>query len=416
MATTEQRTCPLDEIAWPSGELAECPFPYYERLREEAPVYKYPGREQYLLSRWEDVVYVAEHPEIFIQDSSATGRHPTDPIPNPDNEPLTSESMAITNPPEHRRKRSLGLGFVSTERLKSYEPLIVELADDLIDQVIDRGHMEFYSEFANKLPVRLVAEVLGLPREDTDMFVKWYESSAPAANLFLPEEERLAQNKLKEEAVAYMAAAVRDRYENPRDDYLTEFIRMQIARDGEPALTWVTQEADLLLFAGNLTTTHMLASMMNLMLGSPADHARLVNDPSMVKDFVEETLRLESPVQWLQRYVNEAVTIGGIQIPQGASVAVMWASGNRDPDRWGDDADALDLDRKGVAKHHLAFGRGNHRCLGAPLARLEGRLAFQRVLERMKNIRLAPGHETPRHLENILFRAPKEVFIEFDAA
>jgi cytochrome P450 len=94
----------------------------------------------------------------------------------------------------------------------------------------------------------------------------------------------------------------------------------------------------------------------------------------------------------------------------------MWASGNRDPDRWGDDADALDLDRKGVAKHHLAFGRGNHRCLGAPLARLEGRLAFQRVLERMKNIRLAPGHETPRHLENILFRAPKEVFIEFDAA
>lgn len=169
----------LETIDWPSPGLSECPFPYYERLRQEAPVFKYPGRNQYLLSRWEDIVYVVEHLEIFIQGGARDDRRPTDALPNPDNEPLTPEQMARTNPPEHRLKRSRGLAFVSKERLRNYEALIVSLTDELLDAVIERSRMEFYREFANKLPVRLVADVLGLPREDTDMFVRWYENAAP---------------------------------------------------------------------------------------------------------------------------------------------------------------------------------------------------------------------------------------------
>jgi cytochrome P450 len=206
---------------------------------------------------------------------------------------------------------------------------------------------------------------------------------------------------------------VEDRYANPRDDFLSELIRTQVQRDGEAALGWLTAEADLLLFAGNLTTTHMLASMMILMCRHPDVYARLGADRSKIKDLVEETLRLESPIQWLQRHVIQDVRIGGVDVPGGSQVVMMFASGNRDELKWGTDAAALDVERPDVIKHHVAFGRGIHRCLGAPLARLEGRLAFERILERMKDIRLAPGHEDPPHIPNILFRAPREVFIQF---
>jgi cytochrome P450 len=407
----EVQACPhVSGIEWPSMELVECPFPYYERLRRDAPVMKYPGRDQYLLSRWEDIIHVAEDPETFVQDDVLL---PEDAFVTDD--PLTPVSMAITNPPEHRRKRSLGLDFVSTARLTSYEPMIAAIADDLIDRVIDRGRMEFYQEFANQLPVRLVADVLGLPKEDNEMFVKWYEGSAPAAAAFLPEEERLEQERGRAEALAYMTAAVEDRYHNPRDDFLSEFIQLQVKRDGRPALGYLTQEADLLLFAGNVTTTHMMSSMMLLMCKHPDQYRMLVNDRSLVRNLVEETLRIEAPVQWLQRRVAADVRIGGVDIPKNSMVVMIWASGNRDELKWGENAGEFRIDRPAVAKHNLAFGRGNHRCLGAPLARLEGRIAFERILARMNKIRLLPGHENPPHLPNILFRAPSEVHIEFEA-
>jgi cytochrome P450 len=406
------RACPhVSDIEWPSIELVECPFPYYERLRGEAPVMKYPGRNQYLLSRWEDIIYVAEHPEIFVQADSLPAEGALD-----SDEPLTPVSMAATNPPEHRRKRSLGLSFVAAERLASYEPMVAAIADDLIDRVIDRGRMDFYQEFANRLPVRLVAEVLGLPKEHHEMFVKWYEGSAPAAIPFLPEEERLEQERGREEAMVYMRAAVEDRLRHPRDDFLSEFIQRQVSRDGRPALGYLTREADLFLFAGNVTTTHMMSSMMLMMCTHPEQYQLLVDDRSRIKDLVEETLRLEAPVQWLQRRALRDVVLGGVEIPANSMVVMIWASGNRDELRWGADAERFRIDRRNIAKHNLAFGRGNHRCLGAPLARLEGRVAFERILDRMQNIRLAPGHENPPYLPNILFRAPREVYIEFDAA
>jgi cytochrome P450 len=403
--------CPVDLTAvdWPGLDMVECPFPFYETLRTEAPVWKYPGRNQYVVSRWADVVHVAEHPEIFIQDPTVTTIEET-------GEPLSAVTMAGTNAPQHRRKRAIGTKFVSVDRLRSYEPMIREISNDLIDTALERGEMEFYREFANRLPVLLVASVLGLPVEDSPMYVAWYEDAAPGAVNFLPEEQVRKQNELRQEALAYMRAAVHQRYENPRDDFLSEMIRLQIEQEGEPALEYITQEADLMLFAGNVTTTHMLASMMMTMLQHPAEHQRLIQDRSLIKILVEETLRLESPVQWLERFVVENTEIDGVPIPSGAKVAMIWASGNRDVGKWDEDADRLNLDRQGVVKHNLAFGRGIHHCLGAPLARLEGRLAFEQILSRTTNLRLDPEKNDFTHLQNILFRAPQAVHIQLDPA
>jgi cytochrome P450 len=409
MANGAQAGCPVDLTAydWPGLGMVECPFPYYETLRTEAPVYRYPGRNQYVVSRWVDIVRVAEHPEIFIQDPR---------VVDETGEPLSAITMAGTNAPQHRRKRAIGAKFVAVDRLRRYEPVIRAIADDLIDSALARGEMEFYREFANRLPVRLVAEVLGLPAQDSPMYVGWYEDAAPGAVNFLPEEQLRKQNELRQEALAYMRAAVRHRYENPRDDFLSEMIRLQIEQEGEPALEYITQEADLMLFAGNVTTTHMLASMMLTMLRHPVEHRRLVDDHSLIKTLVEETLRLESPVQWLERLAVTDTEIDGVPIPAGSKVAMIWASGNRDVEKWDEDADCLNLDRPGVVKHNLAFGRGIHHCLGAPLARLEGRLAFEQILSRTTNLRLDPEKNDFTHLQNILFRAPKAVHIKLDAA
>jgi cytochrome P450 len=410
MTNVTQSVCPasVTDYEWPSLELAQCPFPFYEALRRDAPVYKYPGRNQWVVSRWKDITYVAEHTDLFVLDPEITTAQATD-------EPLSGMSMAGTNEPEHRRKRELGRHLVSKERLRSFEPMIRDISDDLIDQVVDRGSMEFYSEFSGQLPVRLVADVLGLPRADTAMFLSWYEHSAPAAVAFMGEDERMEQERLAAEARDYMRAAVRDRYENPRDDFLTEFLRLQVKQEGDPALEYVAAEADLMMFAGNLTTTHMLASMMIILLQHPEEQARVLEDRSLLPMLVEETLRLESPVQWLLRYTTQDVEVGGVPIPTGAHVAMIWASGNRDPERF-DEPERLDLSRPRIVKDQLAFGRGIHRYLGAPMARLEGRVAFDQVFNRLKNLQLDPIKNDFTYLENLLFRAPRAAHITFEAA
>jgi cytochrome P450 len=322
--------------------------------------------------------------------------------------------MARTNPPEHWRKRSLGLSLVSASRLRSYESVIREICNDLIDRVLDRGEMEFYREFATALPVRVVAEILGLPRADTELFVSWYGNSAPAAAAFIRPEVRRDQELRREEALDYMRAAIAERWRRPQADFLTELIMAQAARDGAPALEYLAHEADLLLFAGNVTTTHMLASTMLLMLDHPGQYAQLIADPGCIKGLIEESLRLESPVQWLTRYVTRTSRIGEVEVPEGSTVVVMWASGNRDQGQWGTDACEFSIDRPMIAKSNLAFGRGIHRCLGAPLARLEGRIAFEQLITRLPNLRLAPTDKERQHLPSILFRAPSELKIQFD--
>jgi cytochrome P450 len=398
------------DFEWPTPELAECPFPFYDALRREAPVYKYPGRNEYVLSHWEDIVYVAERPELFPQMSTA-GRE-ANPS-NPHDEPLTPASMAQTNLPEHRRKRILGLKLVSQEKLRSYEPLVRRLADELIDGFAGRGECEFYREFANQLPVLVVAEILGLPRHDAPMFLRWYESVAPAASRFLSEEQLAEQQRSDAAAKAYMRQAILERVDRPRDDFLSEFVEAQVAQEGGLALGYLVDEASLFLFAGNVTTTHMLASTMLLLCEHPDQLALVLADRARVRNLIEESLRIESPVQWLSRYVKEDVEIRGTAIPAGSTVVVIWASGNRDEGRFAD-GDAFRVDRPDVVKHHLAFGRGNHLCLGAPLARLEGRIAFEQLLSRLPGLRLAPGRNDFTHIDNILFRAPKRVYVEFE--
>jgi cytochrome P450 len=425
-----------DHFTFPSPALQECPFPFYEALREEAPVYKLPGRHEFLVSRWEDVTFVAERPDIFssvISDGKwanpgtsgedgpqeetysyfADGKDVSAAEGGADEFGYSPTSMALCDPPENKLKRAVGARLIGRERLREYDPMIRRYTNELIDAFIDRGEAEFVEDFAYWLPIKVIVDVLGLPQEDM-VLLKRVGNLAGQGSRFMTEQELVEETALQTELVDYLREQILDRAENPRDDGLGQLVSGQIERDGKLNLPYLLSEAAVLVFAGNTTTTHMLSSAMLLLLKNPDQLERVVADRSLIRPLLEEALRLESPVQWTQRRVMKDAEIGGVPVKAGTTLLCLWASGNRDPRRWGDDADEFRVDRPSIAKHHLAFGRGTHLCLGAPLARLEGEIAFDILFDRIENVRLAPGKENPRHIQVHHMRAPSAVRLQFD--
>jgi cytochrome P450 len=409
----------LGEPVWPSPEMTECPYPTYGALRTEAPVYKYPDRNEYLVTRWEDITYVAKHPELFSNavfdvDPTLRRMQAVRETGAPRTGRWSAKSMSSSDPPEHKQKRALGLNLVHGDRLKKYEPRVEVLVNELIDRWIDRGRCDFRAEFSDYLPIHVIVDLLGLPREDVPRFKVWGETEAGAIR-YLPEHRVKVELEWAAEAAAYMREAIQERHERPRDDYLTEMIQQQIRQDGDFDLEYMTGEANVMLFAGNVTTAHMLANGMVMLCRHPDEMDRVRKDRRLLKPLVEEFLRLESPVQWLQRVCLEDTEINGVPIPAGAFLILFWASGNRDESRFGC-PEHFDIDRPNGARHQLAFGYGIHLCLGAPLARLELRVAFDILLSRLVDIRLVEDECDLRNIDSMRFRAPRKLVIAFDAA
>jgi cytochrome P450 len=412
----------VSDFEWPSPELNQCPFPFYEALRREAPVFRYPGRGEFLVSRWEDAAFVEEHPELFrvvdyADDVTPAARERREALlERHAGEPHPPTSIPKANPPEHERMRALTLSLVHRDRLRAYEPTIRRIATELVDGFVDRGEVEFVSEFSEPLPLLVIMDVMGLPRADLEDCRRYSDLEGTGAPFATPERNAEVAAK-HEEGIAYMERAILERQRRPRDDYLSHLVQAQVERDGTLAVGFLAAQAHNLLFAGNVTTTHMLGSAMVLLLEHPEVTARLRRAGSrpLLRSMLEEVLRLESPIQFIWRTATRDTEIGGVPIPEGSRIAVLLAAANRDEERFAE-PDAFEIDRRGVAKDSLAFGRGIHFCLGAPLARLEGEVAFEVLFERLRDIRLARGRGELAHLPHPTFRAPQALHLEFDAA
>ncbi|MDX6438049.1 MAG: hypothetical protein QOF45_632 [Gaiellaceae bacterium] len=425
-------TCSPLDYTYPSPELQECPFPYYQALRQQAPVHQIPGRDEYLVSRWEDITYIAEHPDLFssalvpgsVTASSRTGGaeqtsfsyfadgHAAVGAAGDATFGYSPTSMAICDPPENKMKRAVGLKLIGRERLRDYEPFIRRYTEELIDSFIDRREVEFVGEFASWLPIKVIADVLGLPQQDLTLLKRLGGRAAQGAR-FLTDEELAEEDRASRELVEYLRTHILDRYDNPRDDGLGQLVSGQVARDGRLNLQYLMSEAGVLLVAGNASTSHMLSSAMMLLLQNPDQLEQVQVNRSLIRPLLEEALRLESPVQWTSRTTTQDVEITDVQVPAGSTLLILWASGNRDPRKW-EDADRFWPERPDIAKRQLAFGRGAHLCLGAPLARLEGEIAFNMLLDRMTNLCFTPGKNDFTHVTVPHFRAPKAVYMHFD--
>jgi cytochrome P450 len=422
MATTgETETRRPADFSWPSPETDQCPYHFYKALRTEAPVYHYTepslwGDDMYLVSRWEDITYVQTHPEIFEQflgDHAPMYTKASGPaFPDAPRAKYTPYPTFYTDGPEHKVKRGWLLEMVARDRLKVAAAEIEGFADELIDQFIDRGEADFCREFAEMLPGYAICHMLGLPRDE---MLEWhFYSRRRLAGELTPEEHSKLRAKTHGDVFVYAEKIVNERFKHPGPDALSGVITAQVEQDGGIDLNYLVVMTANLMIAGANSSVRMLETLMLQLCRNPDVMRRVTEDHSLIRPALEEALRFDAPVQILPRIARIDTEVGGTPIPAGSVLCLVYGSGNRDPEKF-EDPDVFSIDRPRVAKDHLAFGRGIHLCVGAPLARTEGEMGFRRLLTRLSNIQLDESRSDIRYIAGE-HRGPHKLLITFDKA
>ncbi|MFT4054126.1 MAG: cytochrome P450 [Novosphingobium sp.] len=327
-------------------------------------------------------------------------------------EPLEATLLLTTDDPEHMRYRALVNAAFATGRVSHMEERIGQLIDELIDDFIEEGSVDFVNRFAVLLPTYIIADILGLPRDKYDKVKLWSDAVITVVGRMGTREQEVECAKLMVEFRRYVKDTVKARRLEPRDDLISDLVRVQV--DGVSPLT--DDEAAALAFetgvAGNETTRNTLMSGMVQLLRHPEQLQALIDDPSLINNAIEEILRYETPASSMWRIAHHDTQLGGVDIPAGATLLLRYDGGNRDPKRF-EAPDTFDIRRKN-ARTHIAFGAPSmHRCLGQMLARKELSMAFPRLLSRMKNIRIGAGSETD-YLPSLMFHTIGSLFLDFD--
>jgi len=412
----------LTDVAFPSDEVTECPFPFYAALRHEAPVFRDPAGSGYFISRRKDIMFVLQHPEIFSnQGYRKDARLVDDPreiIGLKDADlascPIqTPYNMSMSDPPEHTIKRRAAGDLVSRHRLEQAEPMMIEIANELIDEFIDDGQVEFRRQFAAPMALLTICQLAGFPAKDRDRFLSWVMGSAHG-RLYMDDSGVSALRDDAADQMEYCRQLILERQAEPRDDFMSAWVKESVERDGGLNMPYLVSELRLFLVAGNETTQRLITNTMMLLLQNPEAMARIRADRSLVPAALEESLRIEAPTQWVSRLCVADTEVGGVPIPAGSFVLMLFGSANRD-ENW-DHPDTFDIDRPDLQKYHLGFGGGLHRCIGAPIARLEARVSLNGVLDRMTNIRLGPHTAEDLRNDSLQKRVPRTLPLLFDPA
>lgn len=382
-----------------SSKLRKNPYTVYRRLREKDPVHRSRLFDGWVLSKHAHVDAVLRDQHQFANDV----RNASDSVTDQSQDEV--HSMLYLDQPDHTRLRSLVSQAFTRGAIQVIKPRIEEIVDELLDQVDGDQSFDAIQTLADPLPVIVISELLGVPPEDRDRFKAW---STDVASVLEPRETRQDWKRIdqaREALMAYFDPIIEARYEDPRDDLISALAMAE--EDGEK-LTHreVLVTLLLLLVAGNETTTNLIGNGLLALLQHPDQLDRLRQDPSLIDSAIEEMLRFDSPVQIDSRTALVDQEIGGKQIRRGQQVLLLIGAANRDPEAF-PDPDVLDLTR--TARSHMSFGRGIHHCLGAPLARMEGQIAFGKLLERFPHMRLAGN---PRFRDRVVLRGLRSLPIK----
>jgi len=326
-------------------------------------------------------------------------------------------TLQRTDPPVHTKYRNLINHAFTPKRVKTMTHYIETVVNDLIDSFIDEGRCDFMWEFSIPLPCIVIADQLGVPREKIWELKKWSDAMLAPGGGFTNEEEALECAKEVVLAQQFFAEVIAARKEKSQDDIISDLANTKIrdsAEDPDRNLNMyeLMDLLDQLLTGGNETTTNAIGSGLMLLLQRPEILARLQDDPGLIRNFIEESLRFETPVLHLWRVAVEDTELGGVEIPKGSSIAVGYASANRDENVF-DDSENFNIDRK-KAGAHLAFGSGPHHCPGAPLARQEMYSAFTILLNRLANIRTEDPDESFHHVPSSFLRGLANLNLTFE--
>lgn len=381
------------------------PYPFYALARREEPACHVPHLNLWLVTRHEDALMVLRDPARF---SSADFMKPMVPWPPALAKVLESgypevSGLVNSDPPGHDRIRSLISAAFSPRRVAEMEPRIKALAHALIDRFAGEGQADLVHQFADPLPMTVIGDLLGIPRGDVRTLKGYCDQRMLLYAPEIPLEQKLAYAEDYLSFQRYCEAMIEERKRAPRDDLTTALCEARV--DGMTPLTNAEIIVNILVlfFAGVETTSSLIAQMVYLLLTNPPLWQALEADRSLVPAVIEEAARIASPVQGEPRTVKEPVLLGGAQIPAGSRLHVMFASANHDEAVF-PDPERFDIRRDNI-KRHLGFGWGVHFCIGAALARLESRVALEALLDRLPNLRVAPGH-VPEFVPSFFLRSP----------
>ncbi|MEU5841587.1 cytochrome P450 [Rhodococcus sp. NPDC047139] len=412
------------------GEIAQSPFAYFDRLRAENPVFREPNYGVVMVTGYQEVVEGFKNSDALSAVNAIGGPFP--PLPfEPEGDDITDqieahrhqfpifEHMVTMDPPDHTRARSLLGRLLTPKRLKENENYLWSLADDVLDEFIDEGRCEFLSQYAKPFATMAITDLLGIPEEDREEFRRALGAGErPGSRVGALDHEPVGTNPL-EYLDGRFEKYLSDRRREPRNDILSGLATATYPDGSTPALVEVVRPATFLFAAGQETVTKLLSSSLRVLCERPEYQKLLRDDRALIKPFMEESLRFDSPTKVDFRLARKSTTLGGVDIPAGTIVMLSLAAANRDPHKF-EDPNEFRLDRTN-AHDHITFGRGLHTCAGAPLARIEGQVTLNRLLDRMEDIQLSEqahgpaGDHTFAYEPTFLLRGLVDLHIEFSA-
>lgn len=412
--------CPhLDGFDPLDGEQVTNPWPLLKKARAEVPVFYMPAYDQWCVTRHEDVSEVYRDLETFSNQGAHEMRVPIpdalkDELPPGYRFPFAGQVNTI-DPPEHTRVRKLMLQIAfAPRRVNEKEGEIVELCDELIDGFIADGSADLNRQYCGVLPVTVISRMLGVPAEESASFGTWAEDFFQLANsVELPEEEAIERWRRLYEFHQWTTKFLAERREHPQDDLTTDLLEAT-TDDGSPSLSDAEMLSNILgiVAAGGDTTAITLTHMLYLLLSDRKRWDEVEADRSLVPNVFEETLRLMGPVRGLWRTVMKDTELGGVKIPKGAHLYIHLGSAGRDESVFSE-PEEFDIHRANANKH-LEFGIWGRFCIGAPLARIEGRVALERIQDRLPNLRLADENVKIDYIPNMMMPLPRSLRVEWD--
>lgn len=394
-------------------EFKNNPYPVYAEMRENEPIFQQPGLDGetmlWFVTSYELIDQILSDPR-FVRDMhlAITDEQRAQLNEPPPHVAMIDNHMLNKDGADHRRLRTLVTKAFTPKAIREMRGRIEEIANRLLNGVIEDGEMDLVEQFAYPLPITVIAELLGIPMEDQHKFREWTHA------FIAPAMDKETQDKFRQlmmEFINYFNVLLDERRKNPQDDLISGLLQAEEEGDQlsrEELFSMIV----LLIVAGHETTVSLIGNGAWLLLQDEALYARLQERPEDIPAAVEEFLRVEGPLErMLARWATEDVEIGGQLIKKGEIIILIIAAADRDPAQF-ENPDEIDLDRP--HNRHLAFGKGAHFCLGAPLARLEGEIAFRFLLDRLPNLRLGiPAEEAVVRL-NPTFRSFESLPVEWD--
>lgn len=398
-----------------SPESRANPYPGYARLRSEAPVYELEAFGVYVLSRYEDILYALKHPEIYSSSgmrammTGQTGMMGSSGNQGRMGAMAEANSLISSDAEIHERLRAVVNRGFTPRRIAELEPRIRKIAEEAIDSVAVEGKLDLVTDLAIPVPVTVIADILGVPRERLRDFKRWSDAIISSSTGVAQDGNAEVHIEAWKEFLDFFEEAISARREKPGEDLISSLVR---AEKGEGTLSAeeVLSFTVLLLVAGNETTTNLIGNALLALTDHPEQLEKVYADPSLIPNLVEEALRYDSPVQGIFRQTLCDTELRGVKIPEGKLVMLLIGSANRD-EAWLPGAERFDITRE--LKGHIGFGFGTHFCLGASLARLEAKIAFETLFSRCANLRRTT--DTTEWIDSLILRGPRSLPLQFDA-